>query len=55
MKIKLKKDLENTLNMIYNNYILENNNNLNKSAIELKEHYKYVLEDLELHNCIEIK
>ena len=53
--IKILNDLESYLNFIYETYVLENDNNLDKSAIELKQHYKYVIDDLELHNSLEIK
>ena len=51
--IKIIDDLESYFNFIYDIYILEDNKNLDKSAIELKKHYEYVIDDLELHNCIE--
>lgn len=48
-------DLESYFNFIFETYILEDDKNLDESAKELKKHYKYVLDDLELHSCIEIE
>ncbi len=53
--IKILNDLESYLNFIYETYVLEDDNNLDKNAIELKQHYKYVIDDMVLHNCLEIK
>ena len=53
--IKIFNDLESYLNFIYETYVLEDDKNLDKSAIELKQHYKYVIDDMVLHNCLEIK
>lgn len=55
LKIKDDVELENFLNFIYEEYILEDNQNLDESAVELKKHYDYVLKDLEEHEYIEIK
>lgn len=52
--IKTKKDLEATLNFIYNTYVLEDDKNLDSNARELKKYYRYVLDDLKLHDAIGI-
>ena len=49
-KLKLKPTFESQLNFIYNTYVLEDDNNLDEGAKELKEHYKYVIEDMKLHD-----
>ncbi len=54
MKLKIKQDLEQILDFIYRTYVLEDDNNLDDGAKELKEHYRYVIKDLELHDCLEI-
>ena len=52
-KIRIKPDLELILNNIYNCYVLEDDNKLDKGAQELKACYAYVLHNLELHDGIE--
>ena len=49
-KLKLKPTFESQLNFIYNTYVLEDDNNLDEGAKELKEHYKYIIEDMKLHD-----
>ena len=55
LKIKLKKDFEEILNTIYEVYVLEDDKKLDAGAKELKKHYKYVIEDMESHDCLEIR
>ena len=51
-KLKLTKDFEDTLNTIYDVYVLEDDCNLDDGAKHLKQCYKYVIEDMMLHGCI---
>ena len=53
--LEINKDLKSHLNFIYEVYVLEDDNNLDDNAKELKEHYKYVIEDMVLHNCLKIE
>lgn len=53
--IKLKEDFEECLQSIYNIYVLEDDKNLDEGAKELKDHYKYVIEDMLQLDCLEIK
>ncbi len=55
MKIKLKKDFQSYLNFIYDCYVLEDDSKLDEGAKELKEHFKYVIDYLELHDCLEVE
>ena len=52
-KLKIKHDFESQLNFIYDTYVLEDDSKLDEKAKELKEHYKYVIEDMKLHNVLE--
>ena len=53
-KLHISKDLNSYLNFIYDTYVLEDDKNLDEKAIELKNHYKYLIDDLELHCCLKI-
>ena len=53
--IKINNFTEEYLNFINKSYILESDNNLTEDAIKLKEHFKYVIEYLILHDALEIK
>lgn len=49
-KLMLKPTFESQLNFVYNTYVLEDDKNLDDKAKELKEHYKYVIEDMKFHD-----
>lgn len=50
MFIKCSPSLEDTLTALYDGYVLADDSTLTEDAIELKEHYKFVIKDLELHD-----
>ena len=51
-RIRLSKSAEDVLDFIYNTYVIEDDSKLDDSAKELKQHYKFVLEDLMLHDVV---
>lgn len=51
-RIRLSKSAEDVLDFIYNTYVIEDDSKLDESAKELKQHYKFVLEDLMLHDVV---
>ena len=52
-RLKLKPDFEGILNAVYDCYVLEKDENLDKGARELKYSYMYVIEDMILHDGLE--
>lgn len=52
-KIRVTMEMEEVLNRIYDYYVLEDDNRLDKGAQELKRCYAYVLNNLERHHAIE--
>lgn len=52
-RLKLKPDFEEYLNAIYDCYVLEKDENLDKGARELKYSYMYVIDNMILHDCLE--
>lgn len=53
--IKAKEDLMSYINFVYDCYCMESDKNLDKEAKRLKRCYKYVINDLKNHDCIEIE
>lgn len=55
IKIKDSDEFESVLNDLYEFYVLEDDSKLSKDAQKLKEHYRYVINNLELHDVLTVE
>lgn len=53
MFIKAKQYFDDIISAVYDSYCLADDETLSPDAQELKKHYKYVIDDLVLHDALE--